>query len=118
MYVWPLNAALALDLLLAIFVVCIIVLLNYDDKATFNKLTMWPYFFMVGYCVLDAVQLSFMQFNPDNYFFYTISTCILKVSILSLAINVQVYEWLDASLVIWYQRNLDITTIGVARQAF
>ena len=118
MYVWPLNAALALDLLLAIFVVSIIVLLSFDDKATFNKLTMWPYFFMVGFCVADAVQLSFMQFDTEKFLVYTISTCILKVAILSIAINVQVYEWLDASLVMWYQRNLDITTIGVARQAF
>ena len=40
----------------------------------------------------------------------------VKVSILSAGINVQIYEWLNAWLVIWFQTDFDITTIGVARQ--
>ena len=105
-YYWWLYLALALDLILALLVASIIVLQNYSKKSTFNKLTMLPYYFILSASIVNIFQFTIQEHGakqqPYKATFWIFFCCMIKISLLSLAINVQIYEWLDAWLIMWY----------------
>jgi hypothetical protein len=49
---WELSINYTLSLLLMLIIVSILVVLNFSDTATFNKLTLWPYYLFLVYTIL------------------------------------------------------------------
>ena len=49
---WELSINYMLSLLLMLIIVSMLVVLNFSKTATFNKLTLWPYYLLLVYTIL------------------------------------------------------------------
>ena len=93
----------SLTFYLFILLVYIIVVLNFSERATFNKLTMLPYYTLFGFCFFGMVQFSLQLEGREEDLFFTL-IILNKVYFLSLAIYFQIFEWLNAWLLIRFQQ--------------
>lgn len=94
---------LATVILLGILVTSLLVILQFDEKASFNKLTLLPYYLVLCYSVLGFLQQTFSFLFPaeagiDESPLYLLN--IAKVWFMFAAINFQSYEWINAWLII------------------
>ena len=53
---WLLSCCCALSTILTLMIGVILVLLNYSKTATFNKLTLWPYYLLICWSALCYFQ--------------------------------------------------------------
>ena len=83
---WLINLDLATSILLMLTIISIVVIIVNDTKRSFNKLTLQPYYFMIGFCVLTVVEnvslnilwrnaswLAFINLNRANALFISIA---------------------------------------------
>ena len=58
-------------LILGLCIVSKLVLLHFDKNATFNKLTLWPYYLLIAYATLCLFQYDFsassISKEPDEW---------------------------------------------------
>jgi hypothetical protein len=78
--------------LLAILILCIIVRIKYDSKATPNKLTLLPYYFLLGYCFFTFLQFSWSSYCGFSFDLLGIIN-LNKQLCLNCAIAIQIFEF-------------------------
>ena len=84
-------------ILLLVLLICLITLTLWSDKVTKNKLTMIPYYSMIGYSTLAIIQFVIciaLEASPNLVEIVAIN----KLSFLFAAIFIQHFEWFHA----WY----------------
>ena len=63
---WILSIDVSLSVCLTLLIFFILVLLAFSGTATFNKLTLWPYYFMMGFSVSSILQFVFSALQMEN----------------------------------------------------
>lgn len=64
--IWLLSANFATSILLGLLIMGMIVVLRFDDKASFNKLSLLPYYFVIGYTITEALQFLGCDLFPSD----------------------------------------------------
>lgn len=110
---WYLSIDFTLSLQLVLIIIYILVILNFSKTATFNKLTLWPYYLMLVYSILASIQYSLGALGLTNNWFTLLYVNI--GNILNTGISVQIFEWFNTYLQIMFQdrKDIDITTVVV-----
>ena len=81
----------------------ILVLLAFSSTATFNKLTLWPYYFVMGFSVVSLLQfvLSALQLENGATEWLTLINLMRSFTIYT-AIGIQIFEWFNTYLQIMF----------------
>lgn len=112
MSLWLVSMNIALQLILLLLIVCILVVINFS-KATFNKLTLLPYFFLILYTIFAICQFATSYCLDVGHSRLKNWLIVNKVNFLDIGITFQVYEWLNTWLLIRYQIDYDITNVHI-----
>lgn len=112
---WLLCTNISVSIVTTLYVTCLVVLLKFSKTATFNKLTLMPYYFIMGSSIFKMFQylLTYSEFANLTLIVNTIGSCCLVI-----AVFVQIFEWFNTWLSIKFQDAQDITTVVVDRHKF
>jgi len=116
--VWLLSSNIAVQLCLLVLIICIVVVLKHSRTYTFNRLTLLPYYLLLGYSILAIAQFVVSAYHSDGNSRLTQLVNLNKVNFLYEAIAFQTYEWFNSCLVINFQKQYDITTVGIEKRKF
>jgi len=116
--VWLLSGNIAVQLCILVILICIIVLLKHQRTYTFNRLTLLPYYYLIGYSFFAIAQFVISPYHCDGYSRLTQLVNQNKVNFLNFAVAFQAYEWFNTCLVINFQTKYDITTVGIEKRKF
>lgn len=104
-------------ILLLVLLICLITLTLWSETVTKNKLTMTPYYAMIGYSTLAIIQFVIcisVDSSPDLVEIVAIN----KLSCLFTAIFTQHFEWFHTWYLIRFQIPVDANSLGVERMRF
>ena len=74
---------------------------------------------LVGYSLLACVQYAASFFvSPPSIFFALYLLPLNKLNFLFGALNVQIFEWLNCWFAMSFQKDYDITTVGIEKRKF
>ena len=100
---WILSTDISLSVCLTLLIFFILVLLSFSGTATFNKLTLWPYYFMMGFSVSSILQFVFSTLQMDNGTkAWLILINLTRTFTLYTAIGIQIFEWFNTYLQIMF----------------
>lgn len=112
-----LSVDIALYEFTALLIICILVVLKYSETATFNKLTLLPYYIQLVNSVLACVQYYSLSLVGHSYNFVYVINQVRSDSIFA-AVTIQTFEWLNTWLIISFQKKYDITEIPVEKRKY
>ena len=118
---WELCIGIALSILLTLLIVFLLVILAQSKTATFNKLTLWPYYLMMSYSILAACQYACSEPGIEtDASDWVVLFSISKGNFLYLAVGVQIFEWFNTYMQIMFQdqEHVDITNVVVLKRKF
>lgn len=100
---WYLSVETALAILIAVLTIFILTVITNDKQKSFNKLTLLPYYFVLAYAAIEIVQASLSRIQEDDTSLpitdVILQIIINKILILQTALAIQVFEWLNAWLI-------------------
>lgn len=112
-----LSTDIALYEITIVLIICILVVLKYSATATFNKLTLLPYYFMLLQSTLALVQYYSTGLVGKDYKMVYILNMARANSIFA-AIAIQTFEWLNTWFIISFQKEYDITEIPIEKRRY
>jgi hypothetical protein len=111
------SIELALAICLSLALITTIVVVTYDRKSTFNKLTMLPYKLLLGYCLLSVIQFT-STYAAGEAFDLACFISINRAIMLYTALAVQNFEWFSVWVMIRFQKKLDVTNVSIEKRKF
>jgi hypothetical protein len=93
---WLLSANISLSIVTTLSVTCLIVLLKFSKTATFNKLTLMPYYFIIAFSTLKLCQ--YLLTYSNNFDILTLIVNTNASSCAVIAVLIQIFEWFNTWL--------------------
>ena len=115
---WLQCVVFALIISLAVFCVYLIATIKYAPGFTQNKLTLRPYTILLIYTGVFLIQSVIATVFETMTLWVLIPINVLKMSLQSSAVSVQVFEWFAIYRMIIFQKQYDMTTVGVELRKF
>ena len=113
------SANFSLSMLILVLTVCRIVLLYFNERVSYNKLTMLPFDFLIGYSLCSFTQFAGSFFISAKSMIFPLYLLPLnRMNFLFFGVNIQLFEWLNCWFVIQFQRDYDITTVCIEKRKF
>lgn len=115
--IWLMSLSCALALLLCLTLLTIWVVIKYEEKSSYSKLTFRPYQFMIAYSLLTVLQAT-VNYAEDMAYDWTAFIAANRQILIYFAITFQLYEWMCAWMMIRFQQELDVTNVVIEKRKF
>ena len=99
-------------MLLGLLVIYILVITKYSHSVTYNKLTLRPYQYLIGYSILSSAQFvvtAEVQSKGFHAYFINVN----KINCIYAAFGYQIYEWFNAYLIMEFQKPHGIENVHI-----
>jgi hypothetical protein len=114
---YVISADFAFAFLLGLLVIFILTVLKYSQTASFNRLTLRPYYILIGYSILSCIQFV-MTAEIQSRVIHTYFINVNKINCIYSAIGFQIYEWVNAYLIIDFQKEYTIVDVHIEKRKF